>query len=170
MSCGWEFMCPSIRRFTRAISAFLNRVALLGLTLGPALAQSGEPIYEGRSSLGPQNRTAWLERVEQARARYEAFAAQARLSIQPALVEPGSMPSVPIKPRPAQRPTGILEDLTLRRGDVVVTPDGLMVFHGARRFPYAYEDFDPVKSPAGSRAAHAPELIELQRVHDFPKQ
>jgi hypothetical protein len=152
------------------ISAFLNRLGLVALTLGPALAQSGEPIYEGRSSVGPQNRTAWLERVEQARARYAAFAAQALLSIHPTLVEPGSIPSKPVKPGPAQRPTSILEDPTLRRGDVVVTPDGLMVFHGARRFPFAYEDFDPVKSPAGSRAAHAPELIELQRVHDLPKQ
>jgi hypothetical protein len=121
------------------------------------LAQSAsQPVREGRSALEPAGRTAWLERVEQARRRYEAFAAQARLSIHLNVREPGAPP-----PR-----TGFLDDPTLRRGDVVVTPEGLMVFRGSRRFPYTHADFDAVRTPAAARANDAPELIELQRAHE----
>jgi hypothetical protein len=125
------------------------------------LAQKASaPIFEGRSSLGSGSRAAWLQRVDLARTRYEAFAAQARLSIHPKVIEPGIAP----------RRTGLLNDPTLRRGDVVVTSDGLMVFRGSRRFPYTYGDFDPVRSPAASSASHAPELIELQRAHDLRRR
>jgi hypothetical protein len=131
------------------------------LAIGTALAQSAGPaIVEGRSSLGSGSRAAWLARVEQAKARYEAFAIQARLSVHPRAAEPGVAP---------ERPTGFFTDTTLRPGDVVVTPAGLMVFRGSKRFPYASGDFDPVRSPAAARAGHAPELIELQRVHELAK-
>jgi hypothetical protein len=113
-------------------------------------------MREGRSSLGPANRAAWLERVEQARARYEAFAARGRLAIHPNLIPPGVAPTR----------TGILDDPTLRRGDVIVTSEGLMIFRDARRFPYTAGDFDPVASPVAAGARHAPELIELQRAHE----
>jgi hypothetical protein len=141
--------------------ACFGRASVVALMLGPAFAQSAsQPVYEGRSSLGPANRTAWLERVEQARARYETFAAQARLSLRPKIIEPGVAP----------RRTSILDDPTLRRGDVVVTSEGLMVFRGSRRFPYTQGDFDPVASPAAVRARHGPELIELQRAHQQGKR
>jgi hypothetical protein len=134
---------------------------VLALAVAPAFAQSAsDPVYEGRSSLGPAGRTAWLERVEAARARYEAFAAQARLALHPKIAEPGAAPGR----------TNILDDPTLRRGDVVVTSDGLMVFRGARRLPYSSADFDPVASPAAARASHGPELIELQRAHEQGKR
>jgi hypothetical protein len=143
------------------IPAYFSRASAVALMIGSAFAQSAsQPVYEGRSSLGPANRTAWLERVEQARARYETFAAQARLSIRPKVIEPGVAP----------RRTSILDDPTLRRGDVVVTSEGLMVFRGSRRFPYTHGDFDPVASPAAVRARHAPELIELQRAHQQGKR
>jgi hypothetical protein len=70
----------------------------------------------------------------------------------------------------ARASTGFLDDPTLRRGDVVVTPAGLMVFRGSGRFPFSYDDFDPVGSAAAARASHGIELIELQRVHDVNKQ
>ena len=144
------------------IKGFAWAVLVQALVLAPAFAQPGsQPTYEGRSSLGPANRAAWLERVEQARARYEAFAAQARLAIHPKVIEPG-LP-------PPPRATGILDDPTLRRGDVVVTSDGLMVYRGSRRFPHSFSDFDPVPSPAAGAAGHAPELIELQRAHELRK-
>jgi hypothetical protein len=130
---------------------------LAALVAGSALAQSAiQPLHEGRSSLGPANRAAWLERVEQARARYEAFAAGARLTIHPKVAEPGVAP----------RTTGILDDPTLRRGDVVVTSDGLMVFRGSRGFPHTFGDFDPVRWPASAGGSHTPELIELQRAQE----
>jgi hypothetical protein len=145
------------------INGFARALVMQALMLGPAFAQSGsEPAYQGRSSLGPAGRMAWLERVEQARARYEAFAAQARLSIHPKVIEPG------VAPPP--RASGILEDPTLRRGDVVVTSDGLMVFRGGRGLPHSARDFDPVASPAAARASHGPELIELQRAHELGKR
>ena len=151
-------MLPN-RRFA-PIPAALSRALLLALMFDPAFAQSGiGPVYEGRSSLEP-SRAAWLERVEQARARYEAFAAKARASIHPRVREPGIAPGR----------TNILDDPTLRRGDVVVTSDGLMVFRGSQRFPYTSDDFDPVASPVTAGARHAPELIELQRAHEQGKR
>jgi hypothetical protein len=147
-----------IRRFARFIPAYVAGSACLFPLLGAdVLAQSArQPVREGRSALEPAGRTAWLERVEQARRRYEAFAADARLSLHLKVPEPGTAP----------QPTGFLDDPTLRRGDVVVAPEGLMVFRGARRFPYTYADFDAVRTPAAARANHAPELIELQRAHE----
>jgi hypothetical protein len=143
------------------LTTFGGVLPYLVFAIGQALAQaSSEPVVEGRSSLGSGGRAAWLARVEEAKARYEAFVAQARLSINPRVIEPGLAP-----PPPAS----FFEDTTLRRGDVVVTPDGLMVFRGSKRFPYASRDFDPVRSPAAVRATHAPELIELQRVHERGK-
>lgn len=140
------------------LAAFGGALPYLVFAVGQALAQAGgEPVVEGRSSLGASGRAAWLARVEAAKARYEAFAAQARRSINPRAIEPGPT---------AARPASFFEDTTLRRGDVVVTPDGLMVFRGSKRFPYASGDFDPVGSLGGVRASHAPELIELQRVHE----
>ena len=147
-----------IRRFARFIPAYVaGSTCLFPLLGGAGLAQSAsQPVREGRSALEPAGRIAWLERVEQARRRYEAFAAEARLSIHLKVPEPGTAP----------QPTGFLDDPTLRRGDVVVAPEGLMVFRGARRFPYTYADFDAVRTPAAARANHAPELIELQRAHE----
>jgi hypothetical protein len=134
--------------------------SVVALVIGPAFAQSAsQPVYEGRSSLGPLNRAAWLERVDRARTRYEAFATGARLSIHPKVIEPGVAP----------RSTGILDDPTLRRGDVVVTSDGLMVFRGSRGFPHTFGDFDPVRWPKSAGGHHTPELIELQRAHELGK-
>jgi hypothetical protein len=153
---------PANNRFAATILACagcsLSLVAIIG---APACAQSpGAPAYEGRSSLGPGGRTAWLERIERARASYEAFAAQARLSLHPKVIEPGATP----------RPTGIFDDPTLRRGDVVVTPDGLVVFRGSRRFPHISSDFDPVPSADAAASRYRPDLIELQRAHEFGKR
>lgn len=147
-----------IRRVARSTPAYVaGSLCLLMIASTQALAQSGNgPVHEGRSALEPPSRIPWLERVERARAHYEAFAGQARLGLHPQVREPGVVP-------PA---TGFLNDPTLRRGDVVVTPEGLMVFRGSRRFPYTYADFDAVRSPAAARANHASELIELQRAHE----
>lgn len=139
-------------------------LSVLSVAIWPVSAQiSDPPVREGRSALQPGNRSAWLERVEQARARYLAFATQGRLSIHQKTIEP--RPSTPL----ARPSTGFLDDATLRRGDVVVTPAGLMVFRGSARFPFSYDDFDSVGSPAAVGARHGPELIELQRVHDINK-
>lgn len=147
-----------LRRFARATPPRVARwFCACALVAGPAIAQSASgPVYEGRSSLGPSSRAAWIERVDRARAGYEAFAAAARLALHPKVIEPGVAP----------RPSGFLDDPTLRRGDVIVTSQGLMVFRGSTRFPRTFGDFDPVRSPAASAAGHAPELIELQRAHE----
>ena len=145
-----------IRRLPRAILA-----AISALIVAPVFAQPAtQPLHEGRSSLGPGSRAAWLERVERARARYEAFALQARLAIHPRVIEPGAPPP--------PRATGIFDDPTLRRGDVVVTPEGLLVFRGSSHLPRSLSDFAPITSAAPVR--HAPELIELQRAHEFGKR
>ena len=152
-------MRPIDRFSVSPLARVCQWLALCVLVHAPAFAQStGEPLREGRSSLDP--RTAWLERVELARSRYEAFATRARLALHPTVKEPGVAPTR----------TSILDDPTLRRGDVVVTSEGLLVFRGARRFPYTPADFDPVVAPAAAGVRHASELIELQRVHDQGKR
>ncbi|MBV9065533.1 MAG: hypothetical protein JO004_07180, partial [Methylobacteriaceae bacterium] len=76
------------------IRRFAEWSIVLTLTVAPVYAQSSrEPVAEGRSSLGPGGRAAWLERVEAARARYEAFATKARLALHPRIVEPGLPPA-----------------------------------------------------------------------------
>jgi hypothetical protein len=154
-----------VQRIKKSRKAFVARLAgalpFLVFPIGQAFAQGAkQPVLEGRSSLGSGSRAAWLVRVEEAKARYEAFAARARLSVHPQVLEAEIAPA---------RPASFLEDTTLRRGDVVVTPEGLMVFRGSKGFPYASSDFDPVRSPAAARASHAPELIELQRAHELGK-
>jgi hypothetical protein len=152
-----EFVRPIRRSAQSVLARFCRCSCLAALSIAPALAQSPNgAMREGRSSLGPANRAAWLDRVEQARSRYEAFATRARLAIHPKVIEPGVAPTR----------TGILDDPTLRRGDVIVTSEGLMIFRGARRFPYTPGDFDPVASREAVGARHAPELIELQRAHE----
>ena len=145
--------------FGRVAHAFLASALLLASV--PARCQNG-PVYEGRSSLAPASRVAWLERVERAKTRYQAFAARARLALHPPVIEPGVAPA-----RPAGAATGLFDDPTLRPGDVVVTSEGLMVFRGASRLPHARGDFEPI---ATAKTRHGPELIELQRALTLGKR
>lgn len=41
-----------------------------------------------------------------------------------------------------------LNDSTLRRGDIVVTPDGAMTYRGERSFNHRREDFSPLDLPS----------------------
>ena len=101
---------------------------------------------------GQDSRQAWLEQVEQARLRYESFAARAASAL-------SKMPQPAIA-----GPINYLEDDTLRAGDVVVTERGLLVFKGAARFPFAAADFEPIEhyTYAGS-APHRQVLLQIQR-------
>ncbi len=139
------------------------------LLSAPAFAQVGA-LHEGRSALGPSHvpsgvasRLAWLARVEEAKARYEAFAMRARLAIHPRMIEPGVAPPR----RAAGTTTSVFDDPTLRRGDVVSTPEGLRVFRGAPGVPHAASDFVPV---ASVKTPHAPQLMELQRALELGKR
>jgi hypothetical protein len=69
---------------------------------------------------------------------------------------------------PPPRATGIFDNPTLRRGDVVVTPEVLLVFRGSSHLPRSLSNFAPITSAAPVR--HAPELIELQRANEFGKR
>jgi hypothetical protein len=141
-----------------------RRSCLSALAISPAFAQPGSaPIHEGRSSLGPASRTARLERVEQAHAGYEAFATRE------ASGSPSESNRAGRGARPHQHPR---RHPTLRRGDVIVTSEGLMVFRGARRFPYTPRRFRPGRiaqeAPAGgprqslSSCSAAPEALALR--------
>ncbi len=101
---------------------------------------------------GQDSRQAWLEQVEQARLRYESFAARAASALSK-------------MPQPAvSRPLNYFEDGTLRAGDVVVTERGLLVFKGAAHFPFAAADFEPLEhyTYAGS-APHRAVLLQIQQ-------
>jgi len=109
-------------------------------------AQAG--AVEGRRAHSPESlaveHRAWLERIEQARARYEAFAARGRARL--ARSETGIETGLSVAPPPSH-----LEDSTLARGDVIVTRDGLLIFNGAGRFPYAPSDFRRLDAETGAR-------------------
>lgn len=44
--------------------------------------------------------------------------------------------------------TPFLNDSTLRRGDIVVTPDGAMTYRGGGSFSHRQEDFSPLDLPS----------------------
>ena len=63
-------------------------------------------------------------------------------------------PNAPVAPEDAGGPLGpFLTDSSLRRGDIVVTRDGLKEFRGGDASTHAPGDFAPVEAGAGSASA-----------------
>lgn len=61
----------------------------------------------------------------------------------------------------------LTQDPTLRRGDVVMTPKGLLVFNGSNRVPYQRDDFATL-AEARSRIGNAASLAQLEGVAQLP--
>ena len=132
------------------ITMFAFGVILGATALGANGGLAAPAIQE--SAAGQDSREAWLERVEQARLRYESFAARAASASSKL-------------PQPAiSTPINYLEDSTLRAGDVVVTERGLLVFKGAAHFPFAAADFEPIEHYAyAGPAPRRQVLLDIQR-------
>jgi hypothetical protein len=74
--------------------------------------------------------------------------------------KPAPYVAPPVMPGPLGK---FLRDPTLRRGDVVATADGLMVFRGSSGSRHASKDFVPVTQARGLVASHRTELAKLDR-------
>jgi hypothetical protein len=120
----------------RAQSAFVAALAMAWLYGGAAAQNAGAeggtpPAPERRDD--PSENLSWRDRVAAARERHAAWLAcvSAKLSH--------------CAPRPSEEredPMGrLLDDDTLRPGDVVSTPEGLKVFRGQAGAPHRLEDF-----------------------------
>jgi hypothetical protein len=121
-------------------AAFLTTTVigiLLGAAGASASARSGAPslsALEERDAFAA--RSAWRVKVEAARQRYEAFAARAESQLS------GGRPTrigatIPLEPL-----STVLDDATLRYNDLVVTSDGIFVFHGAEGWRHSATDFE----------------------------
>lgn len=99
-------------------------------------------------------RREWRERVEAARAQYEAFAARvAATEGRPAEDAAHASSSL----------ASHLDDATLRAGDVVVTREGLLMFKGSETFPYDSHDFERIGEGRALSLPHRSALLEIMR-------
>ena len=67
------------------------------------------------------------------------------------------------RPGRASRTLSVLRDLTLRRGDAVMTARGFRVFHGAARFPYRRTDFLALSRSRDVAKANRPTFSALEK-------
>ncbi|WP_428988718.1 hypothetical protein [Methylocapsa aurea] len=96
-------------------------------------------------------RVEWLRRIDEARERYDAFASRVAADLERA-----------VEAR-AAREDARLDDPTLRRGDIVVTATGLLMFKGSSKFIYDRSDFEPVGEAGARRSDHCAALLGILR-------
>jgi hypothetical protein len=121
-------------------AAFLTNTVigiLLGAVGASAGAGSGSPSLSVlEASDAPAALSAWRLKVEAARQRYEAFAARAESELR------AGRPTHDGAPTSLEPFSAVLNDPTLRYSDLVVTPEGVFVFHGAEGRPHRATDFE----------------------------
>lgn len=66
-------------------------------------------------------------------------------------------------PTEGNRIKSLLRDFTLRRGDTVMTPKGLRVFHGGNSYPYKRKDFVALSKSHDIRNADRANLKAIER-------
>jgi hypothetical protein len=98
-------------------------------------------------------RTQWLQQIAEARQRYDAFASRVVADLDR------------IAEARAERDDAHLDDPTLRRGDIVVTGAGLLMFKGSSKFVPDLADFEPIGEASARRSDHAATLLDILRAH-----
>lgn len=98
-------------------------------------------------------RVEWLRRIAEARGRYDAFASRVVVDLERAIEAR--------TPREAR-----LDDPTLRKGDIIVTATGLLMFKGSSKFVYDLSDFEPVGEASARRSEHGAALLGILRALD----
>ena len=63
---------------------------------------------------------------------------------------------------PQKGPVSIYNDRTLRRGDLVMTAQGLRVFKGSSHFPYRAADFVPLSEASNFVMGNKKQLRDIQ--------
>lgn len=129
--------CPRMR-------SFLATILFLAATLQAAGAGATDRPEGGNFSLSYETSPgeAWRARVERARLRYEAFAARA---YQDYLAHSSAADRRALAPQGAEQTLrSILGDPTLRKNDIYVSEDGVLVFRGAPGSFHQAADFAPM--------------------------
>ncbi|WP_156967835.1 hypothetical protein [Methylosinus sp. PW1] len=98
-------------------------------------------------------RAQWLQQIAEARQRYDAFASLMVADLDRMAVSR------------AEREDAHLDDPTLRRGDIVVTATGLLMFKGSSKFVPDLSDFEPIGEARARRSDHAATLLDILRAH-----
>lgn len=104
--------------------------------LGPARAGCGLELNCQIAAVTLDERQAWLEKVEQARRRSAAYVARAY-----AAYLDRNPPVSLARGETAEGSADYLHDPTLRRNDIVVTDEGVLVYKGALGATRSYSDF-----------------------------
>ena len=142
-----------MKRLAKAVVFLISALSSAGLALG-GKGHATEVVYWATPSNAP--RQEWVEKVERARQRYEAFALQVTTA--------SHLPSGDASKMPPSSDASYLSDATLRRGDVVVTSRALLIFKGSVGFPFKKTDFERMGQSRTLSLAHQADLLEIQRV------
>ncbi len=97
-------------------------------------------------------RVEWRRRVGEARERYDAFASRVVAAALERAIETRT-------PREDAR----LDDPTLRKGDIVVTATGLLMFKGSSKLVPDLSDFEPLGEARARRSDHSAALLGVLR-------
>lgn len=98
-------------------------------------------------------RAQWLRQIDEARERYDAFASRVVADLDR------------IAEARAEREDARLDDPTLRRGDILVTTTGLLMFKGSSKFVPELSDFEPIGEARARRSNHGAALLDILRAH-----
>lgn len=96
-------------------------------------------------------RAEWLLRIDEARERYDAFATRVVADRERA-----------VETRDA-RQNARLDDPTLRKGDIIVTQTGLLMFEGSDKITPDISDFEPIGEARARRSEHSATLLGILR-------
>lgn len=96
-------------------------------------------------------RVEWLLRIDEARERYDAFATRVVADRERA-----------VETRDA-RQDARLDDPTLRKGDIIVTQTGLLMFEGSDKIAPDISDFAPIGEARARRSEHSATLLGILR-------
>lgn len=119
---------------------------LIHAALGPAKAGCGLELNCQLAAVSIDDRQAWLEKVEQSKRRSAAFVARAYA----AYLERNA-PIVAVKAEESDAPADYLHDPTLRKNDIVVTDEGVLVYKGAMGASRSYSDFVYLPHPEAEK-------------------
>lgn len=134
----------------RAMWAAMAMICALANMFAASLhAESSPQDADAHTESGDDPRREWLDRVDEARRRYDAFAESVRLARQ---TEDASSSRA-----------SHLGDSTLRAGDIVVTETGLLLFTGAPTWPHDVCEFEHIGERRARALPHRNALLEILR-------
>ncbi|WP_159730771.1 hypothetical protein [Methylosinus sp. Ce-a6] len=125
--------------------------ALVCAGLFAAAAMHGA-FAEESAARDDEVRVEWRRRVGEARERYDAFASRVVAAALERAIETRT-------PREDAR----LDDPTLRKGDIVVTATGLLMFKGSSKLVPDLSDFEPLGEARARRSDHSAALLGVLR-------